>query len=92
MIQVSDDQRFGELIEDLRRLNLRSQSDPRCKEIVSSKLGGARECEAFLAWATHHPRYSFNVAEAAERVCAKPMEAAIFVLCDIVDELLDDEP
>ena len=91
MIQRADDTRFAVVIEDLRRLKLRSPCDPRCMEIVSSTLGDADACAEFLEWATHHPRWSFNVAEASQQVCAKPLEAAIFVLCDIVDELLEDD-
>lgn len=44
----------------------------------------------FLAWAREHRRWSFIVAEAAEEVCAKPPEAAAWVLHQIVEELLDE--
>lgn len=46
---------------------------------------------AFLDWARAHRRWSFVVAEAAEVVCAKPREAAVFVAHAIVDELLEDD-
>jgi len=46
---------------------------------------------AFVEWARDHRRWSFVVAEAAEAVCAKPAEAAAFVLHGIVEELLEDE-
>ena len=42
----------------------------------------------FLDWARAHPRWSFVVAEAADEVCAKPPEAAAWVLHEIVEELL----
>ena len=51
----------------------------------------ADHAAAFLDWARDHRRWSFVVAEAAEVVCAKPREAAVFVAHAIVDELLEDE-
>ena len=44
----------------------------------------------FLDWAREHRRWSFIVAEAADEVCAKPPEAAAWVLHQIVEELLDE--
>ena len=48
------------------------------------------QAAAFLDWARDHRRWSFVVAEAAEVVCSKPREAAVFVAHAIVDELLED--
>jgi hypothetical protein len=44
----------------------------------------------FLEWARQHRRWSFIVAEAAAEVCAKPPEAAAWVLHQIVEELLEE--
>jgi hypothetical protein len=45
----------------------------------------------FVAWARAHRRWCFVVAEAAEAVCAKPPEAATFILHAIVDEIIEDD-
>ena len=45
----------------------------------------------FLEWARDHRRWRFVVAEAADAVCAKPPEAAAFILHGIVAELLEDD-
>ncbi|MCH9687802.1 MAG: hypothetical protein K0V04_40605 [Deltaproteobacteria bacterium] len=44
-----------------------------------------------MAWAQEHPKWRFNVAEVSDGVCAKPVEAAIAILSDIVAECLDDD-
>jgi hypothetical protein len=44
----------------------------------------------FLEWARNHRRWSFVVAEASAEVCAKPPEAAAWVLHQIIEELLSD--
>jgi hypothetical protein len=44
----------------------------------------------FLEWARNHKRWSFIVAEASAEVCAKPPEAAAWVLHQIEDELLEE--
>lgn len=46
-------------------------------------LLAGREGE-FLEWARHHLRWSLVVAELAERVCAKPREAAPALLLEIL--------
>jgi len=46
---------------------------------------------AFVDWARDHRRWRFVVAEAAEAVCAKPPEAAAYVLHEIVEELLEED-
>jgi hypothetical protein len=51
----------------------------------------AGEEPAFVAWAREHRRWTFVVAEAAEAVCAKPPEAAAYVLHEIVEELLEED-
>lgn len=50
----------------------------------------ADRADEFLAWAREHRRWSFTVAEASSEVCAKPPEAATWVLHQIVDELLEE--
>jgi hypothetical protein len=44
----------------------------------------------FLDWARAHRRWSFIVAEASTEVCAKPPEAAAWVLHQIVEERLSE--
>ena len=46
--------------------------------------------DEFLEWARQDRRWSFVVAEASAEVCAKPPEAAAWVLHQIVEELLED--
>jgi hypothetical protein len=55
---------------------------------AAQAVGGV--AEPFLAWARAHRRWSFVVAEAAEEVCAKPREAAIWVAHAAVEELLEE--
>jgi hypothetical protein len=57
---------------------------------VAGAVGGDAAA-AFVDWAREHRRWRFVVAEAAEAVCAKPPEAAAFVLHGIVDELLEED-
>lgn len=82
--------RFDEVIEQARRLGLREAHDPRWGTARTELLPSPDHCSAFLEWARQHRKWQFNVAEAADQVCAKPVEAAIFVLADIVDELEDE--
>ena len=57
----------------------------------SRAADATRDCAAeFLAWARDHKRWSFIVAESNEVVCAKPPEAAAWVLHEIIEELLED--
>jgi hypothetical protein len=51
----------------------------------------AGRAAAFLEWARDHRRWRGVVAEAADEVCAKPPEAAAFVLHGIIAELLEDD-
>jgi hypothetical protein len=45
----------------------------------------------FLGWARAHRRWSFIAAEASAEVCAKPPEAAAWILHEIIEELLEEE-
>jgi hypothetical protein len=56
---------------------------------VRTALAGASPA-AFLDWARGHRRWSFAVAEAAGEVCAKPPEAAAYVLLKIAEEALEE--
>lgn len=82
---------FDEVIEQATRLGLDDPGDPRWTQERARLLPAAADCSAFLEWARLHPRWQFNVAEAAGQVCAKPVEAVIFVLSDIVDELRSED-
>ena len=60
--------------------------------------GWARVAEAvagqeapFVEWARDHRRWRYVVAEAAEAVCAKPREAASWILHAVVEDLLDED-
>jgi hypothetical protein len=44
----------------------------------------------FLDWAQAHRRWSFIAAEASAEVCAKPPEAAAWILHEIIEELLEE--
>jgi hypothetical protein len=45
---------------------------------------------ALLAWARDHRRWTLTLAEAAEEVCAKPREAAAYLLVKMAEELLEE--
>ena len=81
---------FDEVIERAVVLELRTPGDARWRSALAELLPRPDHCAAFIEWATHHPTWRHNVADAADRVCAKPLEAAIFILGDIVDERLDE--
>lgn len=83
-----EDAQFDELIDRAHALDLRDPGDARW----SALLPKATTCEGFVQWAAHHPRWRFNVADVADRVCAKPLEAAVMILADIVAELRDEAP
>ena len=81
-----EDTRFAALVEHARRLALTDPGDRRWRSV----LPAASECAAFVRWANAHPRWRHNVADVADRVCAKPVEASVAILCEITAELLDD--
>lgn len=56
---------------------------------AAEAIGG--QAAPFVAWACDHRRWRYVVAEAGEVVCAKPREAAAWILHAIVDELLEEE-
>jgi len=69
-------------------MELADPADRRWPSALRQLLAGA-EPAAFVAWAEAHPKWQFNVADVREGVCAKPVEAAIAILADIVAECLD---
>lgn len=73
-------------------MRLKDPADPRWPRVLPRLLPGPDAAAAFVAWAQSHPKWQFNVAEVAAGVCAKPVQAAIAILCDIAAECLDDEP
>ena len=81
-----DDERFTALIDRARALGMANPGDARWPSL----LGDPQTCAAFVEWATHHPRWCHDVAEVAERVCAKPLEAAAAIVANIVDGALDE--
>jgi hypothetical protein len=72
-------------------MGLRSTADPRWVDARAELLPSAADCAAFVAWASEHSTWRHNVADVADRMCAKPLEAAVVILADIVDELLDED-
>lgn len=81
---------FDDVIERAHALGLRDAGDARWAGALDELLPGEAARAAFVAWASHHPRWRFNVADVSDRVCAKATEAAIAILRDIVAELVDD--
>lgn len=81
-----DDERFTALIERARMLGLTDAGDARWPSV----LGEAQACAGFVEWATHHPRWRHDVADVADRVCAKPLEAAAAILANILSTELDE--
>jgi hypothetical protein len=81
---------FEELIDTLAA-SARADRDAWSREgwaRASAALAG--HAADFLEWARAHRRWSFVVAEAADEVCAKPPEAAAWVLHEIVEEVLEE--
>lgn len=70
----------------------RADRDGWARDGLSRAAAAVGDCAGeFLDWARDHRRWSFVVAEAAEVVCAKPREAAVFIAHAIVDELLEED-
>ncbi|MEX1367255.1 MAG: hypothetical protein AB1Z98_29280 [Nannocystaceae bacterium] len=87
---MTDAPGFDTVIAQALDLGLHDPADPRWAEARARLLPTPERCSELIEWARLHPRWQFNVAEAADQVCAKPIEAAVFVLSDIVAELLDE--
>ncbi len=83
---VVEDVRWSALIERAAAMGLDDPGDVRWRDVLPDHAG----CSAFASWATHHPRWLHNVADVADRICAKPVEATIAILSDIVAELRDE--
>lgn len=81
-----DDERFAALIERARGLGMTDPGDARWPSL----LNDAQTCAAFVEWATHHPKWCHDVADVAERICAKPLEAAAAILASITAESLEE--
>lgn len=81
---------FTPLVEELVAHARRDPAVPDLTALVAASLPASFDGRELLAWATDHDRYRFAVAEAAGKVCAKPREAAIFVLAAIVEERLEE--
>jgi len=88
---VRPSSRFESVLERACELGLRDEADPRWVTVIHELLPTLHDCEAFVAWAREHPRWSFNVADVTANVCAKPREAAVAVLADVVAERLDED-
>lgn len=59
--------------------------DLHTRDIVAAAGGPA----PFIAWASSHPKWRFNVAEAPNELHAKPTALADYVVKSILEELLD---
>ena len=82
---------YDDVVARAVAMRLADPADPRWSTALPELLPGPDAVAAFVAWAGRHPKWQFNVAEVAQGVCAKPVEAAIAILCDIAAECLDDE-
>lgn len=81
---------FDDLVSAAHEQALDDPADPRWSAFLAAKLPGERDCGAFVEWARHHRKWQFNVADVAGQICAKPREAAITILADIVAELAEE--
>jgi hypothetical protein len=57
--------------------------------LAAAAVGG--QAAPFVDWARDHRRWRYGVAEAADAVCAKPREAAAWIMHAIVEELLEED-
>lgn len=80
---------FDERIQLAAAHGLHSAADLRWTALLPELLPTVADRAAFVEWATHHPKWRFNVADVTVGVCAKPTEAAIVILSDIVAEILE---
>lgn len=69
---------------------LTDPADPRWAAMLRRLFPRPEDASAFVQWATDHPKWRFNVADVADRICGKPVEAAVAILCDIATERLDE--
>ncbi len=58
-------------------------------QIVPNTIDG--DHAGFLAWARADPEWALVVAECATKVCAKPAEAAAYILVEGLRERLEDD-
>lgn len=72
------------------RARLSDPADPRWSAFLAEHLDDVGACATFIEWAQTHRKWQFNVADVADQVCAKPREATVMILADIVAELEDE--
>lgn len=72
---------FDAVVAKAEALRLTDPGDTRWREFLP-----VEQCSAFVRWASEHPKWRFNVADVADQICAKPVEAAVAILCNIVAE------
>ncbi len=72
---------FDALVARAQALDIRDPGDARWRELLPTQHSAA-----FVRWASAHDTWRFNVADVADQVCAKPVEAAIAILHNIVVE------
>ncbi|MGH1342671.1 MAG: hypothetical protein ACRBN8_14015 [Nannocystales bacterium] len=80
------EERFTALVERVCRQGMTDPGDERWPAL----LGDTRTSAAFVEWATFHPKWCHDVADVAEQVCAKPLEAAAAILAGIAAESLEE--
>ncbi len=81
---------FDDLVSAAHEQALDDPADARWSAFLASQLPNEGDCGAFVEWARHHRKWQFNVADVADQICAKPREAAITILADIVAELAEE--
>jgi len=84
------DEGHAALVDELLRHARRAPAGADLAALAAERLPPRFDGHAFLGWARDHDRWRFAVAEAAGKVCAKPREAALFVLASILEELLEE--
>lgn len=82
--------RFDAVIREIAERGMADPADPRWPDTLVEFFPAPDDFEAFVDWARQHPKWQFNVADVAAGTCAKPQEATVAILTNIVEEFLDD--
>ena len=78
---------FDAIVGQVVEARLIEPGDGRWPRVLSELLPTADDRAEFVRWATEHRAWSHNVADVADRVCAKPAEACVMILSDIAAEV-----
>lgn len=59
-------------------------------QVIPGYFAPSQDPDGFLEWARYHPTWKLTYAECASEICAKPLEAAYYIACAIVADLIEE--